>query len=230
MNKLNSIISGILIIILFSACSQSSKNDLQLFSYKGNVKSCISKDFNTIKKFGEWKEAGLNRSYVIKFDEKGNYTEIENFDFMNELTSKIIPKRINGKITEENTYNKQGNLETSLKIKSISENEFNTESYNAENIKVSSGTIYRENGKNTKKVTNILSEKKDSTTIINWEYDAKGLLSTINISNEKGEIRISQKYKYTEFDKQNNWTKVLIYNMDSEDVPVFITTREIEYY
>jgi hypothetical protein len=176
-----------------------------MYGLKGRVKSFLEQNYDAVQKFGKW-EAGkyAHSRYKIDFDKTGNCTERAFLNKDDEVETKIIPKRENGKIIEEIWYDENGKQTKIEKVSIISKDKVHEEIKNDERI--------------------VTVKYDDSTTAI-MKFNKNGHI--IEDIYQRGKEVSTRRYEYLELDKKKNWTKrIEFYN----NKPNKIETHEIEYY
>gem|GEM_PF-1595412 len=235
MNRNKSFIKSIkwlfLACLILSVTACSTNNDREYWGLNDNVKSCFERYYKVEKKFGKWENGNLeyHGHYQVSFDKKGQYQEIDYYDYDMNLSGKIIPVRKNNKIIEEQYYDEGGTLRSITKINQISNRESQYESFNEDGEKVAFGKSIRKAGKLMEQNQTIVrddSENEIYTTT--HEYDKDGNVISFKRISSESEVDLHVRYEYLEFDEKKNWTKRLMYVDDDE--PQNIAVREIEYY
>ncbi len=218
-------------IAILTSCSNNS--DWNRFGLNGKVKTYLERKYEAEKKFGEWENGdredyGNNR---IFFDIEGNYQCAEYLDKDNGLLGKFIPQRENGEIIEEIYYNKDGKLINKIKNIHNSKDEFEFIVFNKDGEKTTQGKYYFVNNRCVKKEVQTFEEDKvkEEYSVV-AEYDKKGHQISEKHTDKKGEITYFMKFKYIDFDKNNNWTKRFGYGSEEGEEPENIFIREYEYY
>lgn len=223
-----SVVSIISVVLLMSC---SNRTDLQNRGLNGKVRSCTERVHHPEKK-GEKFDAGEIEDFgnhnCVKFNEKGEYTGIEYLDPEGNLFARLTPKRENGKIIEEGFFDEDGKLMNNTKITYISDDETEFESFDDTGERTAKGKTFSKNGRITKQTyTLYVGADADKEFTITFEYDTNGNKIEQKQVDNNGNAVFSAKYEYLEFDKQNNWIKMLAYR-DGE--PESVLVREIEYY
>lgn len=220
-----------LITMFVVSCSKS--NDLKRNGLKGQVKSCYEKIYKAENKFGEWVTGEME--YLghskLSFTKDGNYNGFELFYSNGDLILKSIPKFENGLMVEESKYDSNGRLTTKTVYKHISDSEIELTSYNENGEITSKGKSYLKDDKFSTGTYTVYDNKNVENEIKSkYEYDINGNITIRESINSKGAGSFYEKYEYLEFDKQNNWTKKLVYKSKTSKKPENIIIREINYY
>jgi len=220
----------------FVSCSDT--DECKEYDLKGEVKSSFAKFYGVEKKDGEWVKGNiLYRHNRVIFDKKGLLQEVEHYNEHIFLTGKTIPTRKKGKIVEESYYDKDRDFVEKTIFKHISKNEIDFERFSSNGEKFRYGKTIRKNGKKTSKSTTFMYRDDEFREDIElFEYDKDDNLISVETTDEEGEITVSVRYEYLEFDAKGNWTKRLMFEIHHKhrdyrvSEPVCIETREIEYY
>jgi hypothetical protein len=244
-------------VAAFAVACTSTQTDYSTWRLKGKVKVCTEKWYEAEEKFGTWEPGDLSfsgKNFCIRFDENGQYTEIDHFNRRDKLEHKVIPKRENGSLTEELEYDDDGKLEYTHKVTYISDNEkIIKRYYNDKKKRFRDETRIKElenrqTLKNGRVIRNITSYNNNEGIVvidtITYDYVETDSSFTTAITGKAGVI-FYERQKYLEFDKHNNWTKALVYRCeyfsmggnkytceDAEKIkePEYIAVRQIEYY
>ena len=205
------------------------------YGLNGKVKTLVENQYEPVEKSGKWQQGAPTRfgNYSLIFSEKGDHERTNFFDENNKIRYYLISKIENGKMVEESRYDAEGKFQGINKYTHTSDTkiEFTSyEPYEGELIEVSKGTDYLKDGKPV---------GSDLKTLYNGEvnyevqkkflYDENGFLVGIKKSFPVGDDEI-EKFEYTEFDDQNNWTKRLYYEDEDSKTPHKIIIRSYEYY
>lgn len=219
------------VVGLLNSCSSS--NDWDRFGLSGKVKTYSERSYDVEMKFGEWSMRDLEifGHNKVSFDKEGNYQWIESLDRDDKLTGKLISRRENGEVIEENYYDGDGELIRRTKYIQNSRKSLEYISYDEDGKKVSQGVSYFVNDRIVKQEYQTFADGdvKEKYTVL-FEYDKKGNLINQKMTNEKGKIIIHSKHEYLTFDENGNWTERLDYSSENDDEPDKIVIREYEYY
>jgi len=219
----------LLTIGLLTSCS--SNNDWKKQGLNGKVKTFLELLYKPEKKFGEW-DKGIYYSSGhrrLSFDNKGNLQLVEYLDKYNDLDGKVIFKRENGAVIEQEYYDSDGELTSKTKYISNSKDEREYITYNKDGEKIQYGKSYFENSRIIKVQTQLFEDKvEEEVTFL--EYDQDGNLLREKSTDKKGEITYFRKYEYLAFDDHKNWTKRLIYVSEESEEPLTLEIREYKYY
>ena len=221
------------LLILISACSGgASGTDWDRMALNGKVKSFEENSHETEMKSGEW-QVGQPRPYgrgITHFDTNGNFLSSEVYDNELGLVFSYKSKIVEGIVTEEASYDKDGNLrgKTVLDRKSASKLVFMN--YDLDGNKTGEGVTLMENGLIVKQeVEYLLDDGSTDKFITTYQHDENGNVIRQKQTNKAGDLTFDFRYEYLEFDEQNNWTKKLEYSEDVEE-PGGIVIRKYEYY
>lgn len=109
--KNSKILIKFLLLITISTFSQAQENKEVDTDQKAKKKSLTESEYTAVDRFGKIEKSKLEKTYVSKFNEKGNITEGEIYKSNNILTRKTIFKyNDEDKLVEKNSYNSEGNL------------------------------------------------------------------------------------------------------------------------
>lgn len=171
--------------------SDDSLKDTEIYKFEGNGRATELETYYL---------GILDKTFKLKYNEKGNITEKNEYKSDGSLSSKEIYKfEGNGEATERNIYRSDGSL-------------FTRHIYR-----------YDEKGRKIEQHGGRVPEDSDSS-IITWVYDENGdILSTSLLW---GTLQNKTTFLYNEYDKTGNWIKrTADYGNET-----YIEDREIEYY
>ncbi len=224
----------IFLLIIFGAFTSCSKNnDRSKFGLNGKVKSYLEMHYEAEMKFGEWNKEDIKYDghHKVLFNKDGYYQWIEYLDDDNELTGKLIPTREKGKLIEESYYDKDGKLNSKTIITHDSNNELKFVAYNEDGEKTSQGKSFFENNRVIRQEYQTFeNDKIENEYTVTFEYDKDWNLISQKQTNKKGKLTYFRKYEYLSFDKNDNWTKRLVYDSEQGEEPDEIVIRKYEYY
>ena len=218
----------ILLIALFTSCGDSS--EYKFWGLKGRVKKCTERVYYADQKDGEWELSGMRDqgNFRVSFDEDGKYTGVDYFNSSEVSTGKLIPVREMGRIVEEPYYDELGVLIYTNKIKEESGGEQEYESFDNHQVKTGAGKMIRKNGRLLKQIyRTYIDDEVNTRYTTEYEYDKDGNMIVQKQMDGDGDVKLTIKFEYLEFDNIGNWTKRLVYE---DDWPATIVVREIEYY
>ncbi len=229
------IVIPILFIAFAMLSSCAKKTHWSSYELHGEVKKYTENQYEPVKKLGEWhKGESLGyQSFSKSFSEEGDFERADFFDKNNKLLTYMIPKKENGKIVEEVTYDVAGEFQVKTVYTYLSETkiEFTSyASYKDELVEVAVGTLYLKNGKRIRRDFKTLHDGEVEYEVsMKFLYTKNGMTSGIEKTYPDGNS-VTVKLQYLEFDDQNNWTKRLDYSSKEDTIPKKIVIRTYEYY
>lgn len=174
------------------------------------------------------KNSFFNYKCIYKYDEKGNRTELNNYNFDGDLHYKQTYEHDdNGNLVGEKHYNPDGSFrDNPITYKYDDNSNVVDEKHNNADGTVSAQItyIYDNNRKNTEQ-NFFVNEKLFWHGI--YSYDENGNVVEEIYLNPDNSIRKKMIYKYSNNDKEENWTMQLIF---FDNILELITERVIEYY
>jgi len=243
-------------ILTWSACA--NVNFWKAQGFKGEVKSYVELTYAVEKKSEKWvKGAALYiGNQKTTYSPKGKFLTFESYGKNMNLLSKSVPKYdgnkrigmlVHGsndsllsrseniqspkKVTETLNYNGADIFVGKSKRIRVSKNVLETYTYDALGKKT---RYVKELLENNKVVSRSTTEYKDTlaTMVMNvvYSFDEAGLMTRMKYTIEGGPVVMDEIYEYLEFDVKGNWTKRLIYTLESPKEPEKIVLREFEYY
>lgn len=221
-------------LLVVSSCT--TKNDLERQGLHGNVKLITENHFEAEKKSETWQKGIPTKygSYSVAFDSDGNYIWTTYFDEKSELTRKVVLERELGKVVSEKGYDKDGELVGSASITYVSDTETLYKSYKKGEGQTSESKTFYENDQVKRQEIEIFIDLDRSIKLTSiYSYDENRNVSTIHKTQsetDQEDIVTTTTYKYTEFDKNNNWTKRLDYTVETPEIPANIAIRTYKYF
>lgn len=211
-----------LLCILFSLPSCHTDDyrseSLKSFALQGNVRSATLSYYPAIQKDGEWQpEHEDSCKYRVKISFRINGECRESLYLLpdGKETARTSPTFKDGRMTEEISYDGNGDIFLKTKFNKIDEYNVGFKAYDKNNELIDEGTIEY----NVFGFTKLYTRKASKSTLF---YDDKNNLTTIVHS---GKNRNTVTIKYLEFDHKKNWTKRVEMAKDTS-----LVTREIVYY
>jgi hypothetical protein len=218
---------GILVLV---SCTKKNNPNYERFNLKGKVKS-----FKEVIYASELTEDTYQRGSILatteyNFDETGNNIKNNQYFGSSELFSWSQFTYNNNVLVREDNFDKSGKPLYTTTFKKISEEEIDFERIINTGEKVTSGKNWISHNKVVKSVLNMYNNSVEYEVItINIEYNEKGDIKTRTQTKKNGESETIY-FKYTNFDKNGNWTECITYGKEGELEPYNFMTREYVYF
>jgi hypothetical protein len=224
-----------LIIVVATFVSCSKVTDWHKFGVKSKVKTYNEKYYKPLLKNGKWEkgEIAFLGHNNVSFDKDGNYVLIEYMSDNDELSGKVIPKRVDGYVTEENFYLENGTLINSIQLKRVSDRKQEFVVINNKGKKTSEGKMLSKNDRIIKQKYKTFEEDVfggEKEYLVSFEYDENGNMVSRQLQDSKGAVDYFYRYEYVDFDDNNNWTKRLDFKSQESKKPENVVIREYIYY
>ena len=223
-----------MLILLLSACTErSSYTSWQMMNLQGQVKSFEENTYETTKESGKW-QVGEKKLYghsKVGFDADGILLYTDIFEKGEGLVVKFKSKIEKGMIVEQAQYDKDGNLESNTVYDNESEDESTSETFDNNGNKIAGSTTYMNQGL----ITKYMLELYDAGDLVDrivtiYQHNDQGNLISEKQTYKEEEKSFFYRYEYLEYDEQNNWTKKLVFDSETESEPSGLITRTYEYY
>ena len=218
------------------SCESTQKDTLK-FGLNGDVHYTFSVLYEAQFFSGEWTKGDQTEYGHVKmtFSHEGQIEMREQFRFRkgrrNDMRLLFKSKYIHNNenpLLEIQTFNESGELERREVLKKPSKLIDRFEIYDSNDSLVSE-VMHHLNGSGIPTEI-IVSENKDTTYVVNIEYDNKNQLLTEITKSIKYDYQDTRRYEYIEFDSKGNWVSALIYNSKEASVPGGFIERKVVYY
>lgn len=221
-----------LLTVFIVSCSSNNDNDWKRNGLNGKVKSCFEKVYKVENKFGEWTKGDIEYygHNKLLFTQNGSYKSFEIYDNAGNLFMKSATKYENNLLVEETIFDQNGKLLNTTKFNHISNRKLEYQTYNNGEMSAKAESFLSDGKITNGSITTFENKKATNEKKYTYDYDSNGNLLTKIYLNEKGEISSYERYELIEYDKQNNWTKKLLYRSEAAKSPENMIIREIEYY